>query len=66
MGKDSGMKVSLLDDVLEHTAETEKFRNYDTIMDYMDGEIMKLFSEDVDFDEEIQKLKRNIDRMLNE
>ena len=66
MGKDSGMKVSLLNDVLEHTAETEKFRNYDTIMDYMDGEIMKLFSEDVDFDEEIQKLKRNIDRMLNE
>lgn len=66
MGEDSGVRISLLNDVLEHTAKTEKFRNYDTVINYLDGELLKLFAEESDFDEGMQKIKKNIDKMLNE
>lgn len=50
MGTDTGMKVSLLDEVMEQAAVREKFRGYDTIIEYMDGQILKLMVSEDDVD----------------
>jgi len=66
LGKDTGVKASLLNEILEDAAKTVQFQKYNDVIDYMDGEMLKLFMEDGDVDEEIPKLKRKIDKMLNE
>lgn len=66
IGNDTSVQVSLLNEIMERAAKKEKFQQYDTIMDYMDGEILKLFLEEGDFDMNLLKLKKKIDRMLKE
>ena len=66
IGDDTVVQVSLLDEIMERAARKEKFQQYDTVVDYMDGEILKLFLEEGDFDMNLLKLKKKIDRMLKE
>ena len=51
---------------MESAARKEKFQQYDTVIDYMDGEILRLFQEEGDFDMNLLHLKKKIDRMLKE
>ena len=66
VGDDTVVQVSLLDGIMERAAKKEKFQQYDTVVDYMDGEIIKLFLEEGDFDMNLMKLKKKIDKMLKE
>ena len=66
VGDDTVVQVSLLDEIMERAAKKEKFQQYDTVVDYMDGEIIKLFLEEGDFDMNLMKLKKKIDKMLKE
>ena len=49
---------------MEQAEEKPKFRKYDTIMEYIDNEILKLMMLEEGFDENIQKIKNDIDDML--
>lgn len=64
MGEDTIVKVELLNEVMEQAEEKPKFREYDTIMEYIDNEILKLMMLEEGFDENIQKIKNDIDDML--
>ena len=64
MGEDTIVKVELLNEVMEQAEEKPKFREYDTIMGYIDNEILKLMMLEEGFDENIQKIKNDIDNML--
>ena len=66
VGDDTVVQVSLLNQIMERAARKEKFQKYNTVMDYMDGEILKLFQEEGDFDMNLLHLKKKIDRMLKE
>lgn len=66
MGKDTGVKVKLLDEVMRQADETSKFRGYDTIIQYIDSEMNQIMLKDENFDEDILKIKRVADKMLNE
>lgn len=65
MGNDTTVQIHLLDEVMKSASKRQQFRNYDEIMDYMDNEITRILMEEEGFDEEILKLKKNIDNMLN-
>lgn len=66
MGKDTGVKVKLLDEVMRQADETSKFRGYDTVIQYIDSEMNQIMLKDENFDEDILKIKRVADKMLNE
>ena len=66
VGDDTVVQVSLLNQIMERAAKKEKFQQYDTAIDYMDGEILKLFQEEGDFDMNLLRLKKKMDRMLKE
>lgn len=55
----------MLNQIMESAARKEKFQQYDTVIDYMDGEILRLFKKG-DFDMNLLHLKKKIDRMLKE
>ncbi len=63
---DTIVEPSFLNEVMEHAVKKENIRDYDTILRYMDGEILKLIVEEEDFDSGMQKLKKTIDKMLQE
>lgn len=63
---DTIVEPAFLNEVMEHAAKKENIRDYDTILQYMDGEILKLIVEDEDFDSGMQKLKKTVDKMLRE
>ena len=65
MGNDTTVQIHLLDEVMKSASKRQQFRNYDEIMDYMDNEITRILMKEEGFDEEILKLKKNIDNMLN-
>jgi multiple sugar transport system substrate-binding protein len=66
MGEDTVVKVELLNKVMEHQAETYKFRTYTSVEHYIDQEIMELIQEDDGFDEDLLEIKREADKQLNE
>ena len=66
IGDDTTVQVSMLNQIMESAARKEKFQQYDTVIDYMDGEILRLFQEEGDFDMNLLHLKKKIDRMLKE
>ena len=66
IGDDTIVQVSMLNQIMESAARKEKFQQYDTVIDYMDGEILRLFQEEGDFDMNLLHLKKKIDRMLKE
>ena len=66
IGDDTTVQVSMLNQIMESAARKEKFQQYDTVIDYMDGEIIRLFKEEGDFDMNLLHLKKKIDRMLKE
>lgn len=66
MGEDTVVKVRLLNEVMGQAVETQKFRSYDTVLQFLDNEINKLMDKDDNFDENILDIKRQTDNMLNE
>ena len=66
IGDDTTVQVSMLNQIMESAARKEKFQQYDTVIDYMDGEILRLFQEEGDFDMNLLHLKKKIDKMLKE
>ncbi len=66
MGKDIGVQVKLLDDVMKQAGVMPKFRGYNTVLQYIDSEMNQIMLKDEDFDEDILKVKRTVDHMLNE
>lgn len=65
MGDDTVVKVQLLNEVMERAEEKPKFRKYNTIMEYMENEILKLMTVEDGFDDNVQKIKNEVDDMLN-
>ena len=63
IGDDTIVQVSMLNQIMESAARKEKFQQYDTVIDYMDGEILRL-QEEGDFDMNLLHLKKKIDRMI--
>ena len=66
MGEDTVVKVELLNEVMEQAVETQKFRKYDTVLQFLDNEIGSLMENDDNFDENILNIKGQADEMLNE
>lgn len=66
MGEDTVVKVQLLNEVMGQAVETQKFRSYDTILQFLDNEIDRLMEKDDNFDENILDIKGQADDMLNE
>ena len=66
MGEDTVVKVELLNEVMEQAVETQKFRKYDTVLQFLDNEICSLMENDDNFDENILNIKGQADEMLNE
>ena len=65
MGEDTVVKVELLDEVMNHSVETRKFRSYDTVLQFIDREIDDLIESDENFDESILKIKNQAEELLN-
>lgn len=65
MGKDTGVQVKLLDEVMRQAVAAPKFRGYDTILQYIDSEMYQIMLDDENFDEDILKIKKAVDKMLN-
>lgn len=66
MGEDTVVKVQLLNEVMGQAVETQKFRSYDTVLQFLDNEIDRLMEKDDNFDENILDIKGQADDMLNE
>lgn len=66
MGEDTTVKVDLLNQVMSKAIKTPKFRSYNTVLQYIDGEMDNLIEDSESFDEDILKIKRQADKMLNE
>ena len=66
MGEDTVVKVQLLNEVMGQAVETQKFRSYDTVLQFLDNEINRLMEKDDNFDENILDIKGQADDMLNE
>ena len=66
MGEDTVVKVELLNEVMEQAVETQKFRKYDTALQFLDNEVDRLMENDENFDENILNIKGQADEMLNE
>ena len=66
MGEDTVVKVELLNEVMEQAVETQKFRKYNTVLQFLDNEIGSLMENDDNFDENILNIKGQADEMLNE
>lgn len=66
MGNDTVVEVQLLNEVMNQAAETQKFRSYHTVLQYIDSEIDDLMDDEENFDETILKIKKASDKMLNE
>lgn len=66
MEMDTGVQVSLLDEVMNRAAQIPNNSNYNTIMKYIDSEITDILQSEDQFDERILKLKRDVDKMLNQ
>ncbi len=66
MGEDTVVKVQLLNEVMGQAVETQKFRSYDAVLQFLDNEIDRLMEKDDNFDENILDIKGQADDMLNE
>ena len=66
MGEDTVVKVQLLNEVMGQAVETQKFRSYDAVLQFLDNEIDRLMEKDDNFDENILDVKGQADDMLNE
>ncbi len=65
MGKDTIVKIKLLDQVMKESLQTPKFHKYNEVFRHIDSEMQKILTEDEEFDANILKLNKEADEMLN-
>ena len=65
MGKDTIVKMKLLDQVMTEALRTPKFRRYNDVFQHIDSEMQQILLNDEEFDANMLKLKKEADQMLN-
>lgn len=65
MGKDTVVKMQLLDQVMREALQTPKFRKYNEVFRHIDSEMQNILTQEEQFDENMLKLNNEADQMLN-